>query len=107
VALLTRQADMAQDILDLPNLLSAAIASASNVGAAATCGSGANYPQAPDLFAHIKRLQIVYLDSRLVKAAVSALNSTNGMVYGLYYYNDNDIEPDITISGIRGNDISL
>jgi hypothetical protein len=70
-ALLTRQAEKAQDILDLPNLLSAAIASASTVGAAGTGSSGANYSQALDLFAHIKRLQILYPDSQLVKSVLS------------------------------------
>jgi len=69
-ALLTRQADKAQEILDLPNLLSAAIASASTAGAAGTGGSGANYSQALDLFAHIKRLQILYPDSQLVKSVL-------------------------------------
>lgn len=69
-ALLTRQAEKAQDILDLPNLLSAAIASASTAGAAGTGGSGANYSQALDLFAHIKRLQILYPDSQLVKSVL-------------------------------------
>ncbi|KEF60775.1 uncharacterized protein A1O9_02337 [Exophiala aquamarina CBS 119918] len=68
--LLTRQADKAQDILDLPNLLSAAIASASTAGAVGTGGSGASYSQALDLFAHIKRLQILYPESQLVKSVL-------------------------------------
>lgn len=61
--LLARQADKLQDILELPQLLSAAIASANS----GTAGS-ANYSQALDLFAHIKRLQIIYPDSTLVKS---------------------------------------
>lgn len=69
--LLTRQAEKAQDILDLPNLLSAAIASAGTVSAAGTSSSGANYSQALDLFAHIKRLQILYPDSQLVKSVLN------------------------------------
>lgn len=69
-ALLTRHADKVQDILDLPNLLSAAIASAGTAGAAGASGSGANYSQALDLLAHIKRLQILYPDSQLVKSVL-------------------------------------
>ncbi|KAL6246848.1 hypothetical protein RBB50_006155 [Rhinocladiella similis] len=69
-ALLARQADKAQDILELPSLLSAAIASASS-NANATTTSGANYTQALDLFAHIKRLQILYPESELVKRVVA------------------------------------
>lgn len=69
-ALLSRQADKAQDILDLPNLLSAAIASAGTAGVAGAGGSGASYSQALDLFAHIKRLQILYPDSQLVKTVL-------------------------------------
>ena len=59
--LLSRQADKLQDILELPSLLSTAIASA----ASGPAGS-ANYTQALDLFAHIKRVQILYPDSKLV-----------------------------------------
>lgn len=69
-ALLARQADKAQDILELPSLLSAAIASA-NTSSSATSGSGANYAQALDLFAHIKRLQILYPDSQLVRSVLA------------------------------------
>ncbi|RMZ88077.1 hypothetical protein DV736_g4695, partial [Chaetothyriales sp. CBS 134916] len=64
--LLSRQADKLQDILELPSLLSTAIASASS-----TASAGANYSQALDLFAHIKRLQILYPESSLVKSAVA------------------------------------
>ncbi|EXJ67301.1 uncharacterized protein A1O5_09314 [Cladophialophora psammophila CBS 110553] len=75
-SLLARQADKAQDILELPSLLSAAIASAHTTSATSTSstsssGSGANYTQALDLFAHIKRLQILYPDSQLVKSVVA------------------------------------
>ncbi|KAK7890599.1 hypothetical protein LTR67_007807 [Exophiala xenobiotica] len=78
-ALLARQADKAQDILELPSLLSAAIASASassnaansNNATSSTSGAGgANYTQALDLFAHIKRLEILYPDSQLVKSVL-------------------------------------
>ncbi|KAI1616430.1 Dor1-like family-domain-containing protein [Exophiala viscosa] len=72
-ALLARQADKAQDILELPSLLSAAIASASttSTNANATSTSGTNYTQALDLFAHIKRLQILYPDSQLIKSILA------------------------------------
>jgi len=59
--LLSRQATKLQDIIELPSLLSTAIASA----ASGPAGS-ANYTQALDLYAHIKRLQILYPGSRLV-----------------------------------------
>ena len=63
--LLSRQADKLQDILELPTLLSTAIASAST-----TSSGSSNYSQALDLFAHIKRLQTLYPESQLVKSAV-------------------------------------
>ncbi|KAG9787243.1 hypothetical protein KCU88_g2014, partial [Aureobasidium melanogenum] len=77
-ALLARQADKVQDILELPSLLSAAIASAgSNSNSSTSSGSStavpsgaANYSQALDLFAHTKRLQILYPDSQLVRSVV-------------------------------------
>ncbi|KIX03115.1 uncharacterized protein Z518_06665 [Rhinocladiella mackenziei CBS 650.93] len=71
-ALLARQADKAQDILELPSLLSAAIASANHTGNSSTPSvSGVNYTQALDLFAHIKRLQILYPDSQLVRSILA------------------------------------
>ncbi|RVX66012.1 hypothetical protein B0A52_09939 [Exophiala mesophila] len=69
-ALLARQADKVQDILDLPNLLAATIASAGTSGAGGAVAGGANYSQALDLFAHIKRLQSLYPDSQLVKSVL-------------------------------------
>lgn len=59
--LFSRQSEKLQDIIELPSLLSTAIASA----ASGPSGS-ANYSQALDLYAHIKRLDILYPDSRLV-----------------------------------------
>lgn len=59
--LLSRQSSKLQDILELPSLLSTAIASA----ASGPAGS-ANYTQALDLYAHIRRLQVLYPDSKLV-----------------------------------------
>lgn len=69
-SLLARQADKVQDILDLPNLLAATIASAGTSGAGGAAAGGANYSQALDLFAHIKRLQTLYPDSQLVKSVL-------------------------------------
>lgn len=59
--LLARQASKLQDILELPTLLSTAIASAASGPAGST-----NYTQALDLYAHIRRLQILYPESRIV-----------------------------------------
>lgn len=63
--LLARQADKVQEIIELPALLSAAIANANN-----TSAGGVNYSQALDLFLHIKRLQMLYPDSNLVKTVL-------------------------------------
>jgi conserved oligomeric Golgi complex subunit 8 len=63
--LLARQANKVQDIVELPALLTAAIAAASN-----TTSGGSNYSQALDLFAHIKRLNLLYPDSTLVQKAL-------------------------------------
>lgn len=64
--LLSRNVDRLSDVLELPKLLSNTIASA---------GSGpsgsVNYSQALDLFAHMKRLQILYPDSDIVKSVVA------------------------------------
>lgn len=64
--LLSRNVDRLSDVLELPTLLSNTIASA---------GSGSsgsvNYSQALDLFAHMKRLQILYPDSDIVKTVVA------------------------------------
>ena len=71
-SLLARQADKAQDVLELPSLLRASIAAANTTTPSSTVSiSGANYTQALDLFAHIKRLQILYPDSQLVKAVLA------------------------------------
>ncbi len=81
--LLCRQADKLQNILELPALLSTAITSA---GTATT--SGANYSQALDLFAHIKRLQVLFPDSAIVRSvqveAQSAMkNMTTDLIMAL------------------------
>ena len=75
-ALLARQADKVQDILELPSLLRASIAAASTAGSGSTTStSGANYTQALDLFAHIKRLHMLYPESQLVKAVLAEAES--------------------------------
>ena len=81
--LLARQADKLQDVLELPALLSTAIASAGT-----TTTGGANYSQALDLFAHIKRLQILFPDSAVVRSiqteAQSALKDmTSNLIIAL------------------------
>jgi conserved oligomeric Golgi complex subunit 8 len=63
--LLSRQVDKVSDMLELPSLLSTAIASAGS-----GLSTGANYSQALELFSHIKRLQILYPDSSLVKSVL-------------------------------------
>ncbi|KPI44302.1 uncharacterized protein AB675_8281 [Cyphellophora attinorum] len=81
--LLARQAEKVQEILELPMLLSAAIASANN-----TSSTGVNYSQALDLFSHIKRLQILYPDSEMVKkvlvdAKVAMRDMTTNLITSL------------------------
>jgi conserved oligomeric Golgi complex subunit 8 len=84
-ALLSRQADKAQDILELPSVLRASIAAANSTISSV---SGANYSQALDLFAHIKRLQMLYPESEIVKsvlvdAEVAMKDMTTNLMAGL------------------------
>jgi conserved oligomeric Golgi complex subunit 8 len=84
-ALLSRQADKAQDILELPSVLRASIAAANSAGSST---SGANYSQALDLFAHIKRLQMLYpeskiVESMLVNAKLAMKDMTTNLIAGL------------------------
>lgn len=68
--LLSRNIDRVSDVLELPSLLSTAIAS-STVAAQATSStatSNANYASALDLHAHIKRLHTLYPDSQLISS---------------------------------------
>lgn len=81
--LFSRQASKMQDMVELPALLSTAIASA----ASSPAGS-ANYSQALDLYAHIKRLSILYPDSALVvhiqaKAEEALKDMTTNLLAGL------------------------
>lgn len=72
--LLSRNVDRLQDVLDLPTLLSSAISSSganatstsSSTSASASSNASLNYASALDLNAHIRRLQVLYPESRLV-----------------------------------------
>jgi len=66
--LLARNADRLSDILDLPTLLSSAIASSAGMSGSSTSSATVNYSSALDLNAHIKRLRLLYPDSQLVKS---------------------------------------
>jgi conserved oligomeric Golgi complex subunit 8 len=75
--LLSRNVDRVSDILELPTLLATAIASSSSSAsfsasapAFASTPSSVNYSQALDLFAHIKRLQILHPDSALIQSVL-------------------------------------
>jgi conserved oligomeric Golgi complex subunit 8 len=68
--LLSRNVDRLSDMLELPTLLSNTIASAGSGSSGAV-----NYSQALDLFAHMKRLQILYPDSDIVKTVVDEAES--------------------------------
>ena len=61
--LMSRNVDRLSDILDLPNLLSSTVSSAA-IGSSATT----NYGSALDLHSHIKRLRLLYQDSRLLES---------------------------------------
>ena len=62
--LMARNVDRLSDILDLPTLLSSAIASSTAQGASSTT----SYASALDLYSHIKRLHLLYQDSTLVSS---------------------------------------
>ncbi len=66
--LLAKSADRLSDILDLPSLLSSAIASTAIINGPSTSSVTANYSSALDLNVHIKRLRLLYPDSELVKS---------------------------------------
>lgn len=73
VMLLSRNVDRLVEILELPGLLSTTIATAAtSSNAGTTSGTGAtNYSSALDLFAHIKRLHMLYPESPAVKSVLS------------------------------------
>lgn len=62
--LMARNVDRLSDILDLPTLLASAISSSTTQGASNTV----NYASALDLHSHIKRLHLLYQDSKLVSS---------------------------------------
>ena len=66
-----RNADRLSDILDLPTLLSSAIASSAAQGAT----SVTNYATALDLYSHIKRLHLLYSDSPLIDSIYAQTES--------------------------------
>ncbi|KAI4270168.1 MAG: hypothetical protein LQ337_006851 [Flavoplaca oasis] len=69
--LMERNADRLSDILDLPTLLSSAIASSAGQGAT----SMTNYATALDLYSHIKRLHLLYSDSPLIDSIYAQTES--------------------------------
>lgn len=69
--LLARNVDRLSDILELPTLLSTAISSSSATQSAGGSSFGANYSSALDLFAHIKRLQMLYPNSAVIKTVLA------------------------------------
>ena len=66
---LSRNVDKISDILELPTLLASVISSAST--STSTVTSGTNFSTALDLFAHVKRLSILYPDSAIVKSVLA------------------------------------
>ena len=88
--LLSRNVDRLADVLELPTLLSNTIASASS----GSSGS-VNYSQALDLFAHMKRLEMLYPYSQIVKTILAeAEDAMKDMTTNL-------------ISSLRGQNIRL
>lgn len=69
--LLARNVDRVSDILELPTLLSTTIASSSITSSTASASSGTNFSNALDLFAHIKRLQILYPSSTVIRSVLA------------------------------------
>ncbi|KAL8991769.1 MAG: hypothetical protein Q9169_007670 [Polycauliona sp. 2 TL-2023] len=69
--LMERNADRLADILDLPTLLSSAIASSATQGGS----SVTNYATALDLYSHIKRLHLLYSDSPLIDSIYAQTES--------------------------------
>ncbi|MCJ1414492.1 hypothetical protein MMC32_000819 [Xylographa parallela] len=62
--LMYRNVDRLSDILDLPALLSSAISSSNTQGAL----GNTNYASALDLHAHVKRLHLLYQESKLLRS---------------------------------------
>ncbi|KAF2011037.1 Dor1-like protein [Aaosphaeria arxii CBS 175.79] len=90
--LLARNIDRVSDVLDLPTLLSSAIASSTTPAQAAsnntTSATNANYASALDLYAHIKRLSTLYPESQLIASLSSQAEQemktmTSNLIAGL------------------------
>ncbi|RAL10917.1 Dor1-like family protein [Aspergillus homomorphus CBS 101889] len=89
---LARNVDRLSDILELPTLLSTAVASAAASSGGTGSSASTTYSTALDLYAHIKRLQTLYPDSPLVKDVVmqaeeAMKNMTSNLIAGLRMQN--------------------
>ena len=64
--LLSRNIDRVSDVLDLPTLLSSTVSAAQSATSASSSSTATSYASALDLHAHIKRLNGLYPNSKLV-----------------------------------------
>lgn len=64
--LLSRNIDRVSDVLDLPTLLSSTVSAAQSATSTSTSTTATSYSSALDLHAHIKRLNALYPNSKLV-----------------------------------------
>ncbi|MCJ1241015.1 hypothetical protein MMC14_009019 [Varicellaria rhodocarpa] len=85
--LMSRNVDRLSDILDLPNLLSSTVSS-SAIGSSNTT----NYGSALDLHSHIKRLRLLYQDSRLLESVYAQAEEimremTSNLITSLQFQN--------------------
>ena len=64
--LLSRNIDRVSDVLDLPTLLSSTVSTAQSSTSSSTSSTATSYASALDLHAHIKRLNALYPNSKLV-----------------------------------------
>ena len=72
--LMARNVDRLSDILELPSLLNATVASAAQPGASSS--THGSYASALDLHAHIKRLHQTYPDSKLLKSIYNSAEAS-------------------------------
>ena len=64
--LLSRNIDRVSDILDLPTLLSSTVSAAQSASSSSASSTATSYSSALDLNAHVKRLNALYPNSKLV-----------------------------------------
>lgn len=64
--LLSRNIDRVSDVLDLPTLLSSTVSAAQSASSSSASSTATSYSSALDLHAHIKRLNALYPNSKLV-----------------------------------------